>query len=159
MWDQQPDTSRVYYQMTREGRLALDGEFIDSTKPKQCYWEIGLPMMLFCRLYQVTGDDDYLRHAREFFEFQLRCAEDNFSFVGSGKSSLAAAIYYLITDDQRARDCAIEYCDFLVDTQRPEGGWRDGEYGEPDTLLIYIDHAAEFGVWLQEIAAILESKQ
>lgn len=159
MLHQQPDESRFYYQMTRDGKLATSGEFIDTTKPKQCYWEAGLPMQLMCRMYMVTGDEQYLDHAKRFFEFQLRCADDNFTFVGSGKSGLAAALYYLLTDDECARDCALRYCDFLVETQTEEGGWRDAEYGEPDIPLIYIDHAAEFGVWLGEISAILASKQ
>ena len=159
MLEGQPDESRFYYQMTRDGELVTDGgEFIDTAQTKQCYWEVGLPMMHMCRMYQVTGERKYLDYATRFFEFKLRCAEDNYSFVGSGKSSLAAALYYLITDDERARDCAIRYADFLVETQYPEGGWRDAEYGEPDIPLIYIDHAAEFGVWLQEIAAVLVSK-
>ena len=29
---------------------------------------------------------------------------------------------------------------------------------EPDELLIYIDHAAEFSVWIHEIVGLLESK-
>ena len=164
MLEQQPDEAKFYFQMTRDGKLVTaednpKANCIDTTKPKQSYWEVGLPMMLMCRMHQVTGDQSYLDYATRFFEFKLRCYEDNYSFVGSGKSSLAAAIYYLITDDERARDAACCYANFLVETQCPEGGWRDAEYGESDTPLIYIDHAAEFGVWLQEIAAILISKQ
>ena len=156
--DQQPDESRFYYQTTRDGKLCTDGEFIDTTQIKQCYWEASLPMQLMCRMHMATGEQHYLDYAKEIFEFKLRCAEDNYAFVGSGKSSLAASLYYLLTGDERARDAAIRYCDFLVATQCEEGGWRDADYGEPDTPLIYIDHAAEFGVWLQENAAILESK-
>jgi len=160
MLEQQPDETKFWCQMTRDGKLATsaEAECIDTTKPKQSYWEVGLPMMLMCRMYQVTKEQKYLDYATRFFEFKLRCYEDNYSFVGSGKSSLAAAIYYLITDDERARDAACRYADFLVETQCPEGGWRDADYGEPDIPLIYIDHAAEFGVWLQEISAILISK-
>jgi len=157
--EQQPDESRFYCQTTRDGTLCTDGEFIDTAKTKQSYWEISLPMQHMCRMCMATGQQQYLDYAGRFFEVKLRCAEDNYSFVGSGKSSLAAALYYLLTDDKRARDCCIRYCDFLVETQRKEGGWRDADYGEPDIPLIYLDHAAEFGVWLQENAAILASKQ
>jgi len=161
MWDQQPDEARFYFQMTPEGKLVtpdIDPNclFIDTTKPAQDYWEVGLPFQLMCRLYQATGEKRYLDLAKQFFEFKLRCYEDAFAYVGSGKSSLAAAIYYLLTGDARARDAAYRFCDFLLETQHPDGGWR-GE-NEPDTILIYIDHAAEFNVWLQEISAILASK-
>ncbi len=156
--DQQPEENRFYFRTTRDGRLVtpeLDPAalHIDTSKPKQDYWEVGLPLQLLCRLYMATGRGEYLDHARRFFEFKLRCHEDAFSFVGSGKSSLGAALYYLLTGDDRARQAAYRFADFLVETQYPEGGWRDER--EPDLLLIYIDHAAEFNIWLQELSAIL----
>ncbi len=160
VWEQQPDPARFYFRTTPDGRLVtpeVDPEgalCIDTTRTKQDYWEIGLPLQLMCRLYQVTGTKHHLFWAGRFFEWHLRCAADNFSFVGSGKSALGAALYYLLTGDRRARDSATRFCEFLVATQLPEGGWRDPDY-EPDQLLIYIDHAAEFNIWLQEIAGIL----
>jgi len=158
--EQQPDDARFYYKMTRDGRVVIDDSdpdnLIDVTRPKQAYWEVGLPMMLMCRMHQITGQPHFLDVARRLFEFKLRCFEDNYGWAGSGKSSLAAAIYYLLTDDPRARQAAVRFLDFLVETQYPEGGWRDET--EPDELLIYIDHAAEFSVWIREICGILESK-
>ncbi|MFC1597076.1 hypothetical protein ACFL5Q_03935 [Planctomycetota bacterium] len=160
MLEQQPDDDRFYYKMTRDGRLLVDDfdpdNLIDIAKPKQAYWEVGLPMMLMCRMYQVTGQTHFLDVASRLFEFKLRCSGDNYAWVGSGKSSLAAAIFYLITDDPRARQSAVRFLDFLTETQYPEGGWRDET--EPDELLIYIDHAAEFNVWITEILGILQSK-
>ena len=158
MLEQQPDDGKFYFRTTREGELATpevdpEGLHIDVTKPKQDYWEVGLPLQLMCRLYQVTGLQKYIDLARRFFEFKLRCYDDAFTFVGSGKSSLGSALFYLLTGDERARDAACSFADFLVETQYPEGGWRDE--GEPDIPLIYIDHAAEFNIWLQEICATL----
>ena len=158
--EQQPDDDKFYYKMTRDGRVVIDDSdpdnLIDVTKPKQAYWEVGLPMMLMCRMYQITHQAHFLDVARRLFEFKLRCYDDNYGWAGSGKSSLAAAIYYQITDDRRARDAALSFLDFLADTQYPEGGWRDET--EPDELLIYIDHAAEFNVWIRQIVGILEGK-
>jgi len=158
MLEQQPDPDRFYYLMTRDGKLATPDihpkpQFVDAKAKGQCYWEVGLPWMLMGRMYQATGERRYLDYAERFFEFKLRCAKDAFSHVGSGKSSLAAAIHYLNTGDQRAKEAALCFADYLLETQYPEGGWR-GEH-EPDTLLIYIDHAAEYNVWLQEIVGIL----
>ena len=158
---QQQDPDRFYFRTTRDGRLVtpeIDPEgalFIDIAKPKQDYWEVGLPLQLMCRLYMATGNGKYLDFAARFFEFKLRCFDDRFTYVGSGKSSLGSALFYLLTGDTRARDAALSFCEFLVDTQYPEGGWRDET--EPDQLLIYIDHAAEFNIWLQEVCAILPS--
>ena len=156
---QQPEEDKFYFQTTRYGELITGddpgAECIDTGQPKQAYWEVGLPLQLMCRLYQATGIKKYLGFAKQFFEFKLRCHEDRFSYVGSGKSSLGAALYYLLTGDERAKEAAITFADFLVETQYPEGGWRDET--EPDTILIYIDHAAEFNVWLQEISAALQA--
>jgi len=160
MLDQQPREDRFYFLMTKDGKLVTEKEdpkalFIDTTKPKQKYYEVGIPMMLMCRLHQVTGDSSWLDQARRFFDFHFTCYKDSFAHVGSGKSALAAAIYYSITGDEEARDAAFQFCDFLVETQLPDGSWIDRET-EPDELLYYVDHAAGFNIWLQEIAMTLE---
>jgi len=159
--EQQRDESRFYYCTTREGKLLTadvdpKAPFVDFTRPGQCYWEIGLPWMLMGRLYQATGETMYLDLAKRFFAAHQRCYEDAFSFTGSGKSSLAAAIHYLNTRDSRARDAVYTFCDYLVRTQNAQGSWRVGTAPEPP-LLIYIDAAAEFNVWLQENAGILST--
>ena len=59
MLDQQPEEGKFYYKMTRDGKLVTeDGpdNYIDVGKPKQAYWEASLPMMLMCRMYQITGE-------------------------------------------------------------------------------------------------------
>jgi hypothetical protein len=160
--DQQRDESRFYYCTTREGNLATSevdprAAFVDLTKPRQCYWEIGLPWLLMGRLYQATAEAKYLELAKRFFDLHLRCQKDAFCHTGSGKSSLAAAVHYLNTGDPRARDAVYTFCDYLVETQHPEGGWRPPS--APDQLLYYIDAAAEFNVWLQENVAILASRE
>ena len=156
----QPAKDKFYIQTTNEGKLLTDstdpkGAFIDFQKPKQAYWELSLPWMLMGRMYMATGRKEFLDHAEKLFEIHLRFYKDQFSWVGSGKSSLAAAIHYLNTGDTRARDGVLTFLNFLLETQTPEGGWRDET--EPDIPLIYIDHAAEFNVWIQEDVNILEA--
>ena len=160
MLEQQPREDRFYFQMTRDGNLVTEKEnpeaqFIDTSKSKQCYWEAGYPMLLMCKTYQATGEKSYLDYAGRFFEFYLRCYEDKFTYWGSGKAALASAIYYTITGDERARDGAYSFCDFVVETQRPEGGFHYDD--TPDELLYYVDHAACFSIWVMEIVATMES--
>jgi len=159
--DQQKDPAKFYYQTTKDGSLAtLDthpkGQFIDAAKPMQPYWEVGLPQMLLCRLFMATGERRYLDHARRFFELHFTLHDDRFTHTGSGKTSLANALYYQLTGDERARDAVHQFCDRLLETQTAEGSWHVGT-GE-QSLLTRIDAAAEFNVWLQEDAAILASK-
>lgn len=163
MLDQQPDENRFYCLMNPDGQLITEKDdpqalFIDVVKPKQIYYELGIPMLLLCKLHQITGNANYLAYAKKFFDFHLGCHEDNFACVSSGKGALAAAIYYLITDDERGRDAAYRFCDFLLETQLPDGSWID-RIKDPDELLYYVDHAACFNIWLQEIATTLESKE
>jgi len=160
MLQQQPRQDRFYFQMTRDGKLATESEypnaeFIDTTTPRQCYWEVGFSMLLMCKMYEATKEPSYLDHAKSFLEFKLRCYKDNFSFWGSGKSALAAANYYKLTGDERARKAAYEFCGFVADTQTKEGGFRYED--EPDELIIYVDHAACFSVWAGESLKIFES--
>jgi hypothetical protein len=159
MLEQQPDENKYYFQMTNDGKLLTEndspaGEFIDVNQLKQCYWEVGFSMLFMCRMYQVTGDQAYLGYAKRMFEFKLRCSEDSFAYWGSGKSAQACALYYTLTGDERARECAYKFCDFIVETQRPEGGFQYED--EPDELLIYVDHAACFTVWVLETLALME---
>jgi hypothetical protein len=160
MLDQQPREDRFYFQMTKNGKLVTEkenseAEFIDTSKSKQCYWEAGLPMLLMCKMYQATGEKSYLDHASRFFEFNLRCYDDIFTHWGSGKGALAYAIYYTITGDERARDAAYSYCDWVVETQHPDGGFHYED--TPDELLYYVDHAACFSIWVMEVVATMES--
>jgi hypothetical protein len=160
MQAQQPREDRFYFQMTRDGKLVTEKEnpeaqFIDTGKPMQCYWEVGFPMLLMCKMYEVTGDKAYLDSAKQFLEFKLRCYKDAFAYWGSGKSALGAANYYALTGDTRARDAAYTFCDFVVRTQTPAGGFRYED--ETDDLLIYVDHAACFSVWAGESIKIFDS--
>jgi len=153
----QPEEGRYYYRTTLDGTLATpeidpNAMFIDLYAPQQPYWEIGLPWLLCNKLYQATGEERWLDHAGEFFDWHLRCADDRFTHTGSGKSSLAAATHYLVTGDERAREAALSFGEYLLATQRDEGSWI---VGDSEALLIRIDAAAEFNVWLQEIAGML----
>ncbi|MEW6359850.1 MAG: prenyltransferase/squalene oxidase repeat-containing protein [Planctomycetota bacterium] len=154
----QPAREKFFFQTTNDGKLLTDetdpkGAFIDFAKPNQCYWELSLPWMHMGRMYMATGDKEFLDHAEKFFEIHRRFYKDQFHWMGSGKSSLAAAIHYLNTDDTRARDGVLEFLDYLQSVQHPNGGWRADI--EQDIPLIYIDHAAEFNVWIQEDVNIL----
>lgn len=156
--DQQPGDARFYFLTTPDGKLVtpdLDpgAPFLDLAQPGQPYWEIGLPLQVMCRMSMATGDAEWIDRARPFLDLMYRCADDGFTFAGSGKSALGAALFYLLTGDKRARESAIMYGDHLVATQLDNGGWHDPN--DPAQLLVFVDHAAEFAVWLQELASII----
>jgi NAD/NADP transhydrogenase alpha subunit len=160
----QPDKNKFYFMTTPDGKLALDGEFIDNKKLKQCYWECGFAMMLMDRMYQITKEQKYLDYAKRFMEFLFTCAEDTWSYWGSGKAALGCAMYYSFTGDERAMEAAVKFIDFVVETQVKISD-KDGKYAggfwyddEPDILLIYVDHAACFSGWVLDSISYIESK-
>lgn len=160
LYEHQPDEGRFYFQTGPKGELLTEqagGQFIDYAAERQPYWEIGLPSMLMGRLYQATGETSWLDWAGRFFDLHFRCAADAFSATSSGKSSLAAAVHYLNTGDERARDAALTFGDFLLETQLPQGSWRGPTM--PDEPLYHLDASAEFNVWLQELTAALHAMQ
>jgi len=115
--EQQTDPEKYYFMTDDEGKIALDGEYIDIHKTKQCYWEIGFSMILLDRMYQITGDKKYLDHVGRWLDFLWTCAEDVWSYWGSGKAAQAAAMYYSFTGDERGIDAACNFIDFVADTQ------------------------------------------
>ncbi|MBC7287569.1 MAG: hypothetical protein H5T86_05890, partial [Armatimonadetes bacterium] len=162
MIEQQPEPEKFYFMMSLDGRLATPQwtshcPCIDATKPAQHYWEAGIAIILLSRLYQATAEDKYLAGATELFQFKLRCQPDAFAHGNAGKDGLGAAIYFTVTGDERAKDAACSEADFLCETQLHDGSWRF-DY-EPDNLVIKLDHAAEYNIWLQEIAAALASSE
>ena len=145
---QQPSKDKFFYQTDAAGKLLLEkdgGECVDIQKTKQCYWEVGFMLILTTKFYLMTKRQEYLDASKMMFEFLYRCSDDNFSYWGSGKGALGAAIYYTITGDERAKESALEFCEFVLRTQTPKGGFCYED--EPDELLIYVDHAACFSTW------------
>lgn len=165
--DAQPDPDKFFFMTKPDGTLALEtdgAEFIDNKKLKQCYWECGFSMMLMDRLYQITRDDKYLGYAKRYMEFLFTCAEDAWSYWGSGKAALGCAMYYSFTGDERAMEAAVKFIDFVVETQVKIAD-KDGKYAggfwyddEPDILLIYVDHAACFSGWVLDSISYIESR-
>lgn len=157
--EQQRDPTRFYFQTTSTGELvtrdsqAASALYVNNRQPQQCYWEIGLPLQLACRLYMATGAKSYLDSARRLFDRHCQCGADAFASTSSGKSALGAALLYAIRGDEAPRQKAVEFCNFLLETQLPEGSWHHDAW--PDEVLYYLDAAAEFSVWLFEIAALL----
>lgn len=164
---QNTDPGKYYFMTDDEGKIVKEdkgGEFIDITKTKQCYWEVGFCMLLFDRLYQVTGDKKYLEPVGKWLDFLFTCREDVWQYWGSGKAALGAAMYYSFTGDERGIEAACGFIDFVVREQVKIAD-KDGKYAggfwfddEPDILLIYVDHAACFSGWVLDSISYIEQR-
>ena len=155
MVEQQPDPSRFYHTMTLDGRLRTSGDgaaFLDTTRPAQGYYHLGIPMLLLVRLYLATRQQEHLDTALKLFEIAEHCAPDAYGHTSAGKSMVAAAILHTLTGDARMRDRACQQADFLLSIQAPEGYWT---VAQSDSLGVRIDATAEFAIFLTEAAASL----
>ena len=121
-------------------------------------------MLLFDRLYQVTGDKKYLEPVGKWLDFLFTCREDVWQYWGSGKAALGAAMYYSFTGDERGIEAACGFIDFVVREQVKIAD-KDGKYAggfwfddEPDILLIYVDHAACFSGWVLDSISYIEQR-
>jgi hypothetical protein len=159
MVEQQPDPARFYYWTTPEGRLAtsehpIEGgaPCVDAAQTQQAYYCPGIACLFLARLHMATGDARYLAGAQRLFEISLGFAEDRYSYPTAGKSAVGAAVLWLLTGDERARAAAREFGDYLLAQQSPEGWWANPH---SDSLLVKLDHTAEFIIWLSEIAGAL----
>jgi len=151
---QQPDETRFYFHLTPDGKLITDegAPFVDGTKPQQAYYCPGIAMLFFVRLYLATGEGAHLEMAERLFDFSLRCADDRYSYPTAGKGAVAAALLHAMTGDERARDAACTFADYLLCEQRSDGWWCNPH---SDHIIVRLDHTAEFIIWLTEIAGAL----
>ncbi len=159
--EQQPDHNRFYCWASPEGRLVTEANpisgqapYLDMTQTRQPYYIFGLPFLFLIRHHLATGSKESFEAARRYFELQLRCAEDAFSYLTSGKSAVAAAIYYTLTRDERALDAACQQADYLAQMQQPDGMWT---VPWDDNWINRLDATAEFTVFMSEIPATLNS--
>jgi hypothetical protein len=115
----------------------------------QSFYHPGIAAGFLARLYQCTGDSQWLALAREYLRFAEHVGEYHFQLLRAGKIGWAASVLYTLTGEATYRDMAIRVGDQLVDQQTPEGYWNwpaaDGTL-EPNN-----DITAEMVVWLDEI--------
>ena len=100
----------------------------------------------------ATGDDKYLRSARDLIDFFKRCADDHMSCQTNLKVSVAAALLYQCTGETVYRKLAIDIGDFLASLQHGDGTWTvPGDL--PEDLAEYLrqDLTNELVVWLRDI--------
>ncbi|MEE3258021.1 MAG: hypothetical protein VX293_02310 [Candidatus Latescibacterota bacterium] len=167
---EQPDSERFYFRMDVEGRLITAAEegqelqcFVDAGRREQIYYNPGIALIFLAHLYRATGAANHLEACRALFSFAERCADDVYAFPPSGKLGLGCALLHALTGDPAAYRAALQVGHYLVATQTPEGFWRlpdAGPYTQlaaRDSFDIHLDIAAEFSIFLSEIAARVPS--
>ena len=111
----------------------------DATRD-QYFFNPGIAAGFLARLFQATGEAEWLSLAKEYMVFAEGANDYLFTLLRAGKVGWAASVLYTLTGERKYRDLAIQVGKTLLETQGEDGTWA----GE-------IDGSAEMVVWLDEI--------
>lgn len=155
MWQRQPDLPRrVYFQWHDEEELLTDvpGEAaasfcIDAGATQQRYFQVGIAAAFLAKLFEVTGEESYLRVAREAIDVTTSFAADRYATPQSGKVGWGASYVYRLTGEARYSEIACAVGHGLLALQGGTGCWGE-EHGDLERQL---EITAEFVALLNEI--------
>jgi len=121
----------------------------------QCYWYLGICAAFLCLAYEVSKREVYLQKSKQVFDFLLRCSDDAFASLASGKCGYASALLYRNTGEKIYKDSALKLVDWLVEVQKTDGRWMMDTDDYP-WYFIY-DCTSEMVFWISEIVRLLSS--
>lgn len=110
----------------------------------QYFFHPGIAGGFLCRLYQGTGEAEWLDLAIEYMRFAEIAGDFLFRLLRAGKVGWAASVLYTLTGLEKYRAMAIRVGNVLVGTQTEDGSWTPGGRFRSDVT-------AEMVVWLDEI--------
>jgi hypothetical protein len=114
----------------------------------ESFYHPGIAGGFLARLYQATGEAEWLELAIEYMRFAEGASDYLFRILRAGKVGWAASVLYTITGESKYREMAIRVGDNLIALQSPEGNWSDALQitDTPSSTL-----TAEMVIWLDEI--------
>jgi hypothetical protein len=127
----------------------------DATRD-QFVFNPGIAAGFLCRLYQATGQSEWLQLAKEYLLFAENMNGFLFRLLPSGKVGWASAVLYTLTGERKYARLAGRVAHVLLEAQAPDGSWNAGDIFPPEAA---IDITAEMVVWMDEIWQALGSAQ
>lgn len=115
----------------------------DATRD-QYFFHPGIAGGFLCRLYQATGETEWLDLARDYMRFAEGAGDYLFHLLRAGKVGWAASLLYTLTGESKYRAMAVRVGDNLIKAQTQDGSWGPGE-------KVQNDFTAEMVIWLDEI--------
>jgi hypothetical protein len=150
VWDAQPSSSaRLFYRTVKGNKLVT--EFSEENaeqcmlvvgKRDQWYHVTGLAAGFLAKLYEATGEREYLETGQKLVNFTDSCGADRYTSEKSGFFGWAAALLYAATGNQNYRRIAISVADGLLANQLANGSWLKMSMGE-DLTSDVVDGTAE----------------
>ena len=155
VFEAQPDfPTRLYTNYSRAGGLVTEFTAEDEMQyvviadeaRDQAFFQPGVVGAFLARLYQATGDAQWLDLAKEYMRFAEGANDFLFHIVRAGKVGWAASLLYTLSGESRWREMAVRIGNNLVDLQFPAGFWSSVGGDQPG-----IDSTAERVAWMDEI--------
>ncbi len=115
----------------------------DATRD-QFFFNPGIAGGFLCRLYQATGETEWLDLAVDYMRFAEGAGDYLFGLLRAGKVGWAAAVLYTLTGEAKYGEMAVRVGDMLIETQSEDGSWASTEKYQND-------FTAEMVIWLDEI--------
>ncbi len=112
----------------------------------QFFFHPGIAGGFLARLYQSTGEAEWLELAKEYMRFAEGANDYLLRLLRAGKVAWAASVLYTLTGQEKYRDMAVRVGDNIIAVQSDEGYWCG--VGEE---TVNNDATAEMVVWLDEI--------
>ena len=112
----------------------------------QFFFHPGIAGGFLARLYQATGEEEWLELSKEYMRFAEGANEYLMRLLRAGKVAWAASVLYILTGEQKYRDMAVFVGDNIIETQAEEGWWCFVGEDTPSN-----DVTAEMAVWLDEV--------
>ena len=125
-----------------EFRYVLDS----NSNRDQSFYHPGIAGGFLARLYQATGNSEWLTLSKEYMRLPELATDHLWSLLRAGKVGWCASILYTLTGDECYKDMAIRVGNNLIATQTEEGYWTIDGSDTPSN-----DTTAEMVVWLDEI--------
>jgi hypothetical protein len=112
----------------------------------QLFFQPGIAGAFLARLFQATGQAEWLRLAEQYMRFAEVASDHLFRLLRAGKVGWAAALLYTISGEPKYRQMALRVRHTLAAAQRPQGYWHALDASRAD-----VDVTAEMIVWLDAI--------
>lgn len=156
----QPDLKRGLVHVRKPGVGLTEGDgsvwyLVNAAELRQWYFQYGISAALLAALEKTTGEQDWVKLARDYLHASVHCREDRYSTPQSGKIGWGAAWTYGLTGAEEDRALVAAVVDGLCALQCGDGSWNaQGVYEETpaDAAVARMDVTAEFVALLSLMA-------
>ena len=112
----------------------------------QFFFQPGVAGGFLARLFQATGEEEWLALAIEYMRFAEAANDHLFRLPRAGKVGWAAAVLYTLTGAKKYKEMAVRVGENLVAAQSRSGYWHALQRRSPSVGV-----TAEMVVWLDDI--------